>query len=361
MSEQWIEQMQQKMAGYKRPAPEVSWEEIDRVLSANKARKTRILWLRRIAAVAILLLIAGLGYWEMLPDVIEQEQPTIVLVKENHGDILHDLYKKQEHEPLHSDPITLAGLTKESDTTETSILKSHYVIPDSVASTDTNIITASSEDEQLLTIGETAESTDISIPIIHSLESHHQKHSGKQLKAKFYMSSTLADSQTESLIKKQGGTISSSERHVVHHSQPMRFGLSIRYYLNDCWSVESGLLFTHLFSKITTTEDGMPTMFEQRLNYIGLPLNVSYDLWKSKYFGVYVTAGSTIEKRLDASPWQFSLNGSAGAEYKLTNFFSLYVEPGLGYYFKDGSTTPTIYQDHPLNFNLSLGLRFNLK
>ena len=33
----------------------------------------------------------------------------------------------------------------------------------------------------------------------------------------------------------------------------------------------------------------------------------------------------------------------------------------IGYYFKDGSNTPTIYQDHPLNFNLSFGLRFNLK
>ena len=68
-----------------------------------------------------------------------------------------------------------------------------------------------------------------------------------------------------------------------------------------------------------------------------------------------------IEKSLDTSPWQFSLNGSAGAEYKLTDFFSLYAEPGLGYYLKDGSTTPTIYQDRPLNFNLSFGLRFNLK
>jgi hypothetical protein len=68
-----------------------------------------------------------------------------------------------------------------------------------------------------------------------------------------------------------------------------------------------------------------------------------------------------IEKCLDASPWQFSLNGAAGAEYRLTDFFCLYAEPGLGYYFKDGSGTPTIYKDHPLNFNLSFGIRFNLK
>jgi hypothetical protein len=100
---------------------------------------------------------------------------------------------------------------------------------------------------------------------------------------------------------------------------------------------------------------------EQRLNYIGLPLSISYDLWKTKHFGLYISAGGMIEKSLDTSPWQFSLNGSAGAEYKLTDFFSLYAEPGLGYYFPDGSSIPTIYQDHPLNFNLSFGLRFNLK
>lgn len=141
----------------------------------------------------------------------------------------------------------------------------------------------------------------------------------------------------------------------------MRFGLSLRYRLNDRWSIESGLSYTRLSSDISTTVDGVTTVTKQHLNYIGLPLNISYDLWKSNHFGLYVTAGGTIEKSLDTSPWQFSLNGSVGAEYKLTNFFSLYAEPGLGYYFKDGSTTPTIYQDHPLNINLSFGLRFNLK
>ena len=60
-------------------------------------------------------------------------------------------------------------------------------------------------------------------------------------------------------------------------------------------------------------------------------------------------------KRVPAS------NNYVTKEYKLTDFFSLYAEPGLGYFFKDGSTIPTIYQDHPLNFNLSFGLRFNLK
>ena len=51
--------MQQKLADYRRPAPELSWDEIDKVL---EARQSRPLWVRRVAAVAVLLLIAGAGY-----------------------------------------------------------------------------------------------------------------------------------------------------------------------------------------------------------------------------------------------------------------------------------------------------------
>ena len=175
--------------------------------------------------------------------------------------------------------------------------------------------------------------------------------------AKVYMSSTMTGSQTNVPIY----ATNAETYHNVHHFQPIRFGLSLRYRLKDHWSVESGLSYTRLSSDISTTTNGKTTILEQHLNYIGLPLNISYDLWKSNHFGLYVTTGGTIEKSLDTSPWLFSLNGTVGAEYKLTDIISLYAEPGLGYYFKDGSSTPIIYQDHPLNFNLSLGLRFNLK
>ena len=39
MNEQWIKQMQQKMADYKQPAPEVSWEAIDKAIAASKPHK----------------------------------------------------------------------------------------------------------------------------------------------------------------------------------------------------------------------------------------------------------------------------------------------------------------------------------
>lgn len=36
----------------------------------------------------------------------------------------------------------------------------------------------------------------------------------------------------------------------------------------------------------------------------------------------------------------------------------MYVEPGISYYFDDGSPISTIYKEKPVNFNLNLGLRF---
>ena len=344
MSEQWIQQMRQKMADYKRPAPEVSWEEIDRTLAANKTRQPRLLWLRRIAAAAAFLLIAGVGYWGLLRNNTE----------ENHGDWHNDSSEAKIRVPV---PVMLpAKISVPAMLAET-------VAPVFESSPDT-IHTAPTEEEALPhSNGESdsrpkEQTPPTPAPVIYPTDLHQRKHIDNRLTAKVYMSSTMADSQIKTNSQPNSPII---DNHNIHHYQPMRFGLSLRYRITDRWSIESGLSYTRLSSDISTTVDGVTTVTEQRLNYIGLPLNISYDLWKSNHFGLYVTAGGTIEKSLDTSPWQFSLNGAVGAEYKLTDFFSLYAEPGLGYYFKDGSTTPTIYQDRPLNINLSFGLRFNLK
>lgn len=357
MSEQWTEQMQQKMAGYKRPAPEVSWEEIDRVLSANKARKTRLLWLRRMAAAIALLAIAGVGYWSILRH--ETEQVIEKRVAENHGDGAPEpvILPTQPAVPV----IYTRSLHKSGSTTiPVSELETIISVPETV--TDTVDITVMEEKEQSHTIEENAKPIEPTRPVvIYPNDLHQRKHIDNRLMAKVYMMSTLVGSQKNNNALQYGPIVGSKTNHNIHHYQPIRFGISLRYRFNNHWSIESGFSYTRLSSDISTTTNGKTTVTEQHLNYIGLPLNISYDLWKNNHFGLYVTTGGMIEKSLDTSPWQFSLNGAVGAEYKLTNFFSLYAEPGLGYYFKNGSTTPTIYQDHPLNFNLSLGLRFNLK
>jgi hypothetical protein len=47
-----------------------------------------------------------------------------------------------------------------------------------------------------------------------------------------------------------------------------------------------------------------------------------------------------------------------GLGYQLSNTIGLYAEPGISYYFNNGSQLETIYKEDPLHFNLRLGLRF---
>ena len=351
MKEQWIIEMRQKLAGYKQPAPEVSWNVIEEALARNRQRakaKTVQMWTNRIAAAVLVLVVATMGYRALNKQGaaishLTEAEPVIT------GSEL--IGERQEVRNSHHSPLSIPQ-TEESSTlqTEDPQTQEKKEVP----------VKVTNHSPKLQTLDYP---TEICKPTP----------SGNRLMAKVYMSSAMTGNQTGSYGIP--GVHNSSElstdpayadmtepiEQYVHHRQPVRFGLSLRYRLTDRWSVESGLTYTRLSSDITTIILDETTVTEQRLNYIGLPLNISYELWKSRYFGLYVTGGGTIEKCLDANPWQFSLNGAAGAEYKLTNFFSLYAEPGIGYYFKDGSSTPTIYKDHPLNFNLSLGLRFNLK
>jgi hypothetical protein len=166
------------------------------------------------------------------------------------------------------------------------------------------------------------------------------------------------------------------ERRYTHYL-PIRFGATLSFRLNDRWSLESGLVYSRLSSDcLLFGTRGFISKIEQRLNYLGIPLKVNFHLKENRHFAAYLSAGGTVEKMVKGSlletttketrsarirPLQFSVNGAFGLEYKLINLLSIYAEPGVGYYFDNGSTLSTFYQDKPFSFNLNLGLRFNLK
>ena len=376
MEEEWMLQMREKMADYKWPAPELSWDELDLALAAGTTHKIHQLWMRRMVAAAVILLIAGVGYWRFMRDDAEPARPTTASVSSQPKDMDHgDQSRNQAGSQLHAlgsaashskEPVSvvIAKAAQKPNTTSTSVPESEDAA--TIPAVDTVNTIAPDENEPPHTDGkEKVKPTDRTSPVVYPSDLHQRSRLDNRLTAKVYLSSTMAGRQAESFNIERSSPFRNIENPMdtmrVDHRQPVRFGLSLRYRLDDRWSVESGLSYTRLSSDITTIVEDKATVTEQRLNYIGLPLNISYDLWKNRRFGLYVSAGGMIEKSLDTSPWQFSLNGAAGAEYKLSSYFSLYAEPGIGYYFKDGSGTPTIYKDHPLNFNLSFGLRLNLK
>ena len=167
------------------------------------------------------------------------------------------------------------------------------------------------------------------------------------------------------------------------HKLPVKFGVSFRYGFNERLGIESGLTYTLLNSTFTTaagTANGNTTG-KQTLHYIGIPLNVTYNIIGSKLFNVYASAGGAMEKAvggyfettghvdgklsetnrnsLKPKELQWSLNASAGAQVNVMNPLGLYVEPGISYRIPSGSHVRSIYTDKKLDFSIGFGIRFN--
>ena len=70
-------------------------------------------------------------------------------------------------------------------------------------------------------------------------------------------------------------------------------------------------------------------------------------------------SGKDISEDVSVKPLQWPLNGALGAQYNITPKMGIFVEPGVVYFFNDGSKVETIRKETPFNFNLQLGLRIS--
>ena len=167
----------------------------------------------------------------------------------------------------------------------------------------------------------------------------------------------------------------------VNHHMPINVVASVKWQFAENWAFETGISYTYLESDL---HSGANFFWEdnQKLHYVGIPLKIHRSIWGNSTFGVYASAGGMIEKcvsgtlkstyvangnerkeessSIDSHPFQASLMAAIGAQVNFVKSLSLFVEPGMAYYFDDNSCLATIRKEHPFNFNLQFGLRFNL-
>ena len=150
----------------------------------------------------------------------------------------------------------------------------------------------------------------------------------------------------------------------VDHKQPLSFGFSVRKNLPKGFSVETGLTYTYLASDVTY--DDSSEKFSQKLHYLGIPVRANWNFVDSKSFTMYVSAGGAVEKCIygkigseseTVKPVQVSVMGAVGAQYNVSSRVGIYVEPGVSYFFDDGSLVQTIRKENPCNFTLQAGIR----
>lgn len=170
-----------------------------------------------------------------------------------------------------------------------------------------------------------------------------------------------------------------TERH-ISHKLPVRTGISMAYRLNTRLEIGTGLTYTWLASDVKEGSQNHYFNGKQALHYVGIPLNLKCRAFSWKRLGLYASVGllaekcvagktekefvidgqvqATETKSIGSKPFQLSANIGAGVQYDLASGIGLYAEPGISYYFDDGSDIETIYKEKPLNFNLNLGVRF---
>ncbi len=238
------------------------------------------------------------------------------------------------------------------------------------------------------------------------------------------MSGALLMASSPNLFSSGSQTVSGyeSERKTeMDYKMPVSVGASVKWNINDLWALESGVYYTYLASEIHNQSN--PNVEEkQKLHYIGIPLKVQRTFWKNRRWAVYASTGVMLEKCVKATrdisfysrnvsayelgtntsvtsgvpavsgvssfvpkldgdvswdyteaasqgeehtsfhvnPLQCSASLSAGVQFNLAKRVGLYVEPGATYYFNDGSGVETIRKEHPLNFSLQMGIRFDV-
>lgn len=436
MEEKWINKLRKKMESHQAPEPSGLWDDIEAALNVKKPvpianyRKV-LLWssIGGVAALLALILLLGRGSNSLLTIPANIEVPTakqyIPIPKtdteRNTNEIIQQVEKKKvllaantstsdnNQKTSENKTQTNAAVSNKQDILENIIENKELEENKEIDEKKTNNTPTQPAEENK---PEKKESFAIRETDFGPIDSYNYRGKAKdknRLTASVY-SNNLPNSSGQSsgygeLIKRT--TLSSTqisgsnveeqepakdivfsnigqETHTkTKHKQPVKAGLSIRYQLNDKFGIESGMTYTYLSSDLTSGTEKNLYETEQSLQYIGIPLNVSYNIWDNENWGFYVTAGGLAEKsiagktrtdyiinnkivssedgKIKEKPLQLSVNSSIGMQYNLSSKLGLFVEPGVSYYFNNGSDIETIYKEKPFNINFKIGVRVNIK
>lgn len=415
MQEDWLKDIHNKMADYEADEPCGLWNDIcgarqleEPLKQTNRSKVVVWLWTRRIAAVAAMVtLVFSVGYFTTEDD----ELPPLALTT---TDVLLTGTGELVHSKNPSDAPAESAESAHFRTAEKKLLAE--AAPDAAEAMADTLSMAEKN------LPETKEQS--SEAVHETTHPYKQKHHDKRNERKHVNNNYIAQA---SLGKNKSGRLScgifmtggassafyqNSAKTVndvgigpdganwkdspllgillynegkevetdIKYRLPVRTGISFAYKINNRFSLGSGVTYTNLTSDMREGSDSHYFTGEQTLHYIGIPLNMRYNIVSWKGLELYASSGLLAEKcvsgklkkkyilnnqvekketqNLDEKPLQWSVNASAGLQYNITRSIGLYAEPGVSYYFKDGTSLKTIYKDKPLNFNFNIGLRF---
>ena len=399
MKEDWTKQMKQKLEGHQMTPPEGLWEGISNQMGLEPGPAHKSVVIRRWIWAAAAVVLALVGFFAFYN--FDEEQPRL----EAHHEATtasHSISQESDNQPISADEKVITAEPKTSGepkllamgTQQTPIVETNNldVIEEQPETSIEEPIAPSAEEksepqQELKSEPQQKKQTylpDVIEPTTASYSESSSKwtigvagSNGLLLAANNYANSTNVqplynDASPAHYYTNGMGDIAQAFTYTdveSKHHIPLRLGLSLQYQLTDRLALLSGINYTYLESEfIYPLHKHLD--FNQKLSYLGIPVGISWKVWSTGHFNIYLTGGTMIEKcikadisegELNTHPWQWSINASAGAEYHFTRLFGVYLEPSLGYYFNDGTKLEHYYKDHPLAPSLQFGLRLHLK
>lgn len=414
MNEQWIKDLQEKLEGYGKPAPQGLWNDISNTMARQQPRKTVMplrrkvaMWSAGLVAAAAITLAIVIG--DLLPGMFkydtEKTEQTAAHAKENKTpattrESLPETMKNAEaYVPRKRDkavmpaqaarPAMLAVMAESvaaaavpADSATVCHEKADAPVAAPAASRKRLAATQSSAQATVGKHNENRISVSISAANLFETNKTNRGYGTLRTGTVFHSSSHEVKAASTSPMARILAANSNEEVNTrKKHKLPIKAGLSVRYKITPRLSLESGVTYSYLSSELTAGSKGNRYETDQTLQYIGIPLKVNYSLWGNRYWEVYVSAGGEVEKcvagksetnyvvdgkkvstdheDVKVKPLQCSLNAAAGLQFNILPNLGVYAEPGVGYYFNNGSKVETIYKEKPFNFNLKAGLRLS--
>ena len=383
--DKWTERLEKHLADYREEPKRDLWEGIEASLDKEVKRQHRLVSLRRWMAAAVLVgLTTGGAYllWHQQPDADKLQQ-----------DVMTDVYEDPEN-PKQEESFVAQAITSKSTALSritspsgTSASTEEFVATEVSVTTEESFATEESapvanEDHQVLPKKPEKQKERPALELFEEKNptQRHNKKLSMNLYASGGMSSwngrngvQMSSSMQQKFAFTRGGPVYLADyEERQDHKQPISFGLTLSYPLTKRLSLSTGAVYTRLSSDFLTLAQNHQIKRHQVLHYVGIPLNLQFSVWQWHGLEAYLTAGGQvdwnvsakantdgIDQKMDKDRAQWSLGGSLGVQYHIVPQIGLYAEPGIRYYFNNGSSISNFYKDKPTNFNLQLGLRFD--
>lgn len=383
--DKWTERLEKHLADYREEPKRDLWEGVEASLNKEVKRQHRLVSLRRWMAAAVFVGLAlGGGYlfWHQQPVTDEPQQDVIAEVYEAPEN------PKQEEsfvaQAITSKSTALSRITSPSGTSPST---EEFVATEVSVTTEESFATEESapvanEDHQVLPKKPEKQKERPALELFE--EKNPTQRRNKKLSMNLYASGgmsswngrngvQMSSSMQQKFAFTRGGPVYLADyEERQDHKQPISFGLTLSYPLTNRLSLSTGAVYTRLSSDFLNIVQNHQIKRHQVLHYVGIPLNLQFSVWQWHGLEAYLTAGGQvdwnvsakantdgIDQKMDKDRAQWSVGGSLGVQYHIVPQIGLYAEPGIRYYFNNGSSISNFYKDKPTNFNLQLGLRFN--